>query len=149
MLEDVEVFAGVSPDALAALIQASNRRVFARGQELMRQGDASTCMHVILRGQVAVQRRHPDLTEPIVLAVLGPGEVVGEMGVLEGEPRSATVIAVREAETLEISGDQIADLIVRSPETTRELLLTISRRLRSADELIAELEARRARKPDA
>jgi CRP-like cAMP-binding protein len=141
MLQDVLILAGIPSDALNALALKARRRRFPAGGLLMQQGEVSTGLHVILAGFVRVERGHPALKEPVELATLGAGEVVGEIGALDGEPRTATVVAIEDTETLELSTDQLADIIVRYPRTTRTLLKIVSRRLRSTDELL-ELIAR-------
>lgn len=138
-LSQIPILATLPPDGLARLVEQGVRRSFSTGAALMRQGEPSACMHVILMGSVQVERTHPDLIEPVVLAELGAGEAVGEMGVLDGEPRSATVIALEETETMELSATQLADAVVRYPEVSAALLRTITRRLRSTDELVAEV----------
>jgi CRP-like cAMP-binding protein len=102
----------------------------------MTQGELSTTMHVIVAGKVRAERTHPDLLVSVVLAELGPGEVVGEMGVLENEPRSATVTALEPTETVELSQEALMQTITRYPEVSTSLLRMLSRRIRSTDELM-------------
>src|SRR5438552_3127009 len=134
MLDHVPMFEGVPLDGLARLGEEGSRRSFPAGSVLMAQGADSDSMHIIVSGQVRVERSHPDLTEPLELAILGPGEVVGEMGVLDGAPRSATITAIADTETLEIAAPLLAELVLRFPEATRKLLSITSQRIRSADE---------------
>ena len=140
MLDTVAIFSSIPPDGLTRLAEQGQKRIFPAGSVLMRQGEVSDGMHVVVRGRVQVERSHPDLTEPLVLAELGPGEVVGEMGVLDGEPRSATVIALEETETMELRSAQLAETVLRYPDASAALLRTISRRLRSTNELAEQLQ---------
>ena len=144
VLRSLALFEQIPLDGLSHLAQQGQARTFEAGSQLMQQGAASDCMHIILRGRVQVERSHPDLKEPLVLAELGPGQSVGEMGVLDDEPRSATVVALEETETMEISAHQLAEVVLRYPEVTAALLRTITRRLRNTDELAEEM-ARRSR----
>lgn len=105
----------------------------------MRQGDEASCLHVILAGKVSVAREHAALSNPVILAFLGPGEVVGEMGLLDGEPRSATVIAIEDTVTVEVAADALAECVAEYPQVYAELARVLSRRLRSTDELAAEI----------
>jgi len=152
VLDHVAIFDGIPLDGLARLGQEGTRRSFPAGSVLMAQGEESDSMHIIVSGEVRVERSHPDLTEPIELAVLGPGQVVGEMGVLDGGPRSATVTAIADTETLEIAAPLLGELVLRFPEATRELLAITSGRIRSADELAIEIKrkglGKRAGDPD-
>ena len=110
----------------------------------MRQGDVSDSLHIILQGRVRVARTHPQILRPVVLAELGPGEIVGEMGVLDQEPRSATVTALNAVETLELDAATLSQAIMDHPEAAAALLQVLSRRVRSTDELVEQL-ARRER----
>jgi CRP-like cAMP-binding protein len=73
----------------------------------------------------------------LLLAQLGPGEIVGEMGVLDGAPRSATVIAIEDTEAVELGAPTVTETILQHPDVSLELLRMLSRRLRSTDELAA------------
>jgi len=112
--------------------------VFPAGAELMRQGEASDCMYMILSGLVAVERAHPDVTSPVLLATFGPGEVVGEMGVLDGKPRSATVTALEETRAMRLDAGTLASTMARFPEVAAALLRIMSQRLRSTNRMVEE-----------
>src|SRR5437899_10017004 len=118
MLENVEIFRGVPAEELDRLAAAGIRSVFAIGALLTQQGDPADSIHVIVNGAVRVERSHPDLTEPVELARLGAGEVVGEIGVLDGGVRTATVVAIEDTETLQLSAEQLVQTILRHPEVT-------------------------------
>lgn len=142
VLRKLALFEQIPLDGLSQLTQQGQARTFAAGSLLMRQGASSDCMHIILRGRVQIERAHPDLKDPLVLAELGPGQTVGEMGVLDDEPRSATVVALEDTETVEISAHQLAEVVLRYPGVTSALLRTITRRLRTTDELAVEMARR-------
>src|SRR5437763_6795107 len=122
ILSQVRLFEGIPPDGLARLANRGKRRRYAAGRRLMRQGQVADSLHVILSGCVRVVRDHHDLAEPLVLTELGPGEIVGEMGALEGEPRSATVTAIEDTKTLELSAVALAQTLLVYPEVSRALL---------------------------
>lgn len=131
----------LSLDGLARLAAVGERRSFAAGDRLMKQGEPAESLFVILAGQVSVVREHPDLSEPVQLAALGPGEVVGEMGLLDGESRSATVTALEGTVAMEIGKDQLAEIVERFPEVYGTLVRVLSRRLRRTDELAAQIKS--------
>lgn len=126
-------------DGFARLAALGERRVFAEGEDLMRQGDVADSLFVILEGQVQVVREHPHLSTPITLAALGAGEVVGEMGLLDGEPRSATVTALEETVAMRVPEHALRSCIARHPDVYASLLKVLSKRLRSTNDLAAEL----------
>jgi CRP-like cAMP-binding protein len=144
VLAQAEMFKGIPFDGLAQLARNGIKRNFSSGSELMRQGDISDAMYVILAGRVRVERTVPQMPEPVVLAELGPGQVVGEMGLLDHEPRSATVTAIEDTEAVELDDLALAQTVLRYPEVGTALLKLLSERLRSTDELAMEL-LRRAR----
>lgn len=139
----VEALSGIPVDGLYQLLGQARKRTFGTGSDLMRQGDVSDCMYVIVRGRVRVERTHPALTVPLMLAELGRGEVVGEMGILDRRPRSATVKALEPTEALEVTAEAIAQALEQYPAASRGLLGLLTRRLRSTDELVEEMARRR------
>ncbi len=139
VLSQVEVFQFLPQDALASLSKLAEKRTFRTGSELMRQGEPSATIYVITRGRVKVERSLPGIPHPVVLTELGRGEMVGEMGVLDGEPSSATVTALETTEVLEFSAPTLVVTVLHHPETAKALLQMLSRRLRSTDELAVQL----------
>lgn len=141
-LNGAGVIRGLSPEGLKLLKEHGRPRTFARGGVLMRQGEVAETVHVITRGRIRVERSHPSLMEPMVLAELGPGEVVGEMGVLDGEPRSATAIADEPTETREVTAPLLAELVAQHPLIASGLLRILSSRLRTTTQLLAAVAAK-------
>src|SRR5262249_59317778 len=80
--------------------------------------------------------------DPILLGRVGAGQFIGEMGVVENRPRSATVRAASEVEAEFFNPTEFLDQIVGSPRAARELIQRLSRRLREADDRIANDERR-------
>ena len=102
---------------------------FPAGAVLTRQGQTGGLAFVIASGTAEVVRGSKRL------ARLGPGDVVGELSLLDGEPRSATVKALTDLEVLEISAEDLRRLLRKAPSVTRKLLEALSERLREADRL--------------
>lgn len=139
VLSRVALFKDIPPDGLARLALLCRHRTFSPGAVLMRQGEVSQCMYVIMGGHARVERAHRELVSPLVLADLGPGEVVGEMGLLDGEPRSATVIAVSELQVVELGATAVALTLLQFPEVAMGLLHIVSQRLRNTSQLAVEM----------
>ncbi|HEX2173764.1 MAG TPA: cyclic nucleotide-binding domain-containing protein [Dehalococcoidia bacterium] len=139
VLSTVHIFRGIPPDVIAEIAEHGRLLRFPRGSGIVRQGDASESLYVILKGHARVERSHPQIIRPVLLASLGPGDVAGEMGILDNEPRSATVLAETDVEALEIPGVILGRLIVQRPDLGAALLKILSRRLRSTDDLLAKL----------
>ena len=103
--------------AIDALHAASHRVVFPRGAVLMRQGEPGTSMFTIVSGKVTVSVREPDGEHTV--AELGPDDYVGEMSLLTGEPRSATVTAKGKVVALETPKTALQPILSRAPHLAR------------------------------
>ncbi|MSQ26848.1 MAG: cyclic nucleotide-binding domain-containing protein [Dehalococcoidia bacterium] len=137
-LRRTALFQGLPLTAIGRLASLGRTRRFRAGRVLMKQGDAARVMFVIVKGAVRVERSHRDLTGPVLLSVLGRGEVVGEMGLLDGEPRSATVTAEVNVTAVELAAAQLAQAMAESVDVATALLHIMSRRIRDTDELLAQ-----------
>ena len=135
LLSSVDIFQGLPPNLIERLAAQGQRRRFRRGDRLMCPGDVARCLQVIVAGWVCVARVHPDLDEAMILVECGPGDVVGELGVLDGEPRPDTVIALQDTETVELSAATLAQVLLAFPEDAAPLLPVLSRRLHTAADL--------------
>ena len=110
-------------------------RSFAKGDVLFRRGDAATEMYVLHEGSVRIVRSPNDRT----IAVLRPGDVFGELSMLNGRPRSADAVAEEDGSCIAINQSQLEEMILARPEIARRLLSTLASRLQSASELIEVL----------
>jgi len=136
-LAQAAIFRGLPREALVRLLEVGHQRRFGAGSVLLRQGDPSDLLHVILRGRVRVEYAAPGHPTPLFLRELGPGEVVGEMGLLDNAPRSATVTAIDPVTTPELGFPAMAVTAVQHPHVAAALLRTLSQRLRNATALAA------------
>lgn len=142
LLTQTELFRSVPRSDLRMLANRCHTRAFRAGSVLMRQGEVSKTMHVIVSGRVRVVRAPQRGDDLVLLADLGPGEVVGEMGVLTGDPRSATVAALEDTVTVEIGAEAVNELVNRIPELRTTFLRLLTRRLRRADALAEQVGRR-------
>ena len=138
-LAKIDVLRSLPPSGLERLAQMARLRTFAAGEALMRQGEASESVHFIARGRVRVERELPGY-EPIMLADLGAGDTVGERGVLYCEPRSATVTALEETETIELDTRALAMIGLHYPDVAQTLVAIVGLRQRAT--AIRERQAR-------
>jgi CRP/FNR family transcriptional regulator, cyclic AMP receptor protein len=113
------------------------RRRFEQGEVLFRQGDPSDVAIQILSGSAEVLRRAGD--DAIVLGTVHAGEFVGEMGVLEDRPRSATVRAAAPLEAELIARQAFLDRVIAEPELARKLLVRMSARLRDVEDMLTRI----------
>lgn len=112
------------------------RMRYRAGDALLREGDPSDFACRIVEGRVVVLRDRGG--EAILLGELGPGDFVGEMGVIERKPRSATVRALTDVAVDLIAADAFLDHMSADPETARSLLFRLSERVRClTDEVVS------------
>jgi len=116
---------------------------FPKGTVLFREGEPGGEMFIILAGEVKVAKQVGNLER--ILAVLGPGEFIGEMAILTGEPRSATATITEDARLVPIDAAMLEQIVVRSPEVAVRLLKRLAFRLKAANDLAAILLHRDAR----
>jgi CRP-like cAMP-binding protein len=135
VLAEVDVFQDFTPAGLDRLAAHGRPRRFQLGERLLRQGEVSGVMYVIVRGRVRKERSHPVLSEPAEILELGPGESVGELGVLDLTPWPETVTAVEETDTLELSALMLAETMLLYPVPAVGLLSSLSRSVRTLEEL--------------
>lgn len=140
----VEGLAAILPtEAWNRLVGSGSPRTFRRGQPLLHQGDPARHVILLLRGRVKISRVDPD-GSTVVLAVRGPGEILGEIGLLGGDVRSATVTAIDTCETRVVGADEFTAL-VRLLGLESQLLRHVIHRFREGEDLRAELSTLPAR----
>ena len=132
-LSSVSIFAPLSDEETQKLAEASLVRVFAPDESIVRQGQKGNSMFVIHRGTVNVQVKEDGAAQN--LRTLREGDFFGEMGLLTGEPRTATVLAVDETEVLEINNLCLKPILEENPELVASLSKIIEERRVSLDSL--------------
>ena len=117
-------------DAVKVVTYMRPKRI-AAGTVFIREGDAkqNDYMLLVLEGDVAVESDLPGLQESMVVNVIGPGHLIGEMGVLDGSPRSANCTAITQIYVAVLSRTALMRLIKNEPRVGARLLLAISKRM--------------------
>ncbi len=113
------------------------QRTYEAGEVIVREGDLDTVMFIIQKGSVSVRKRTE--SEDIELAVLKKGAIFGEMGLLEGEPRTSTIHAIEPTSVLVIKSGGFLMRIRRDPTFAFELMQQLSSRVRQLDEQVVYL----------
>ncbi|HEY8739947.1 MAG TPA: Crp/Fnr family transcriptional regulator [Candidatus Dormibacteraeota bacterium] len=113
-------------------MERARRRRFSRGDTLFHEGDASDWVAVLLSGRAKVSFFTEDGTE-VVLAVREPGDLLGELSALDKAPRSATVTAIDDVDTLVLTADAFQVYLESYPRLALELVRSLMARLRDAD----------------
>lgn len=128
----LRLLSSVDRDLLNALLTEHH---FDRGDVICAEGEPGDAMYLIRSGQVIVIKG--GLDSPTVLGHRGPGEIIGEMALLEGQPRSATNIAVERSRLLKIDRAGFQKLVSVNPAISLTIMATLSARLRIADDVRA------------
>ena len=136
LLARVPLLSGLEPTELERIAQVAIPRSFPKGARVFHEGDRSDACYVIRSGEVRVTREHSD-GRAIALATLGTGELVGELAMLDGGVRSASVETLTEVELLAVSATDMKGLLERNAQITAKLVVALTRRLRETNERIS------------
>jgi len=136
LLARVPLLSGLEPAELERIAQVAIPRSFPKGARVFHEGDRSDACYVIRSGEVRVTREHSD-GRAIALATLGTGELVGELAMLDGGARSASVEALTEVELLAVAATDMKGLLERNAQITAKLVVALTRRLRETNERIS------------
>jgi len=136
LLARVPLLSGLSQEELDRIAQVAVPRSFPKGARVFHEGDESDACYIIRSGEVRVTREHSD-GRAIALATLGAGEIVGELAMLDGEVRSASVEALTDIELLAVAARDMRGLLERNPEITAKLVVALTRRVRETNERVA------------
>ena len=109
---------------------------FERGQIIFKQGDLDICMYDIQRGKIGVYSAYGTPEEKLI-AELVEGETVGEMGMIERVPRSATAVVLDDAILGEIREDDLRDFFLKQPEKLLLIMRDLSSHLRETNDKLA------------
>lgn len=131
-LKDVPLLAPLAVDELALLSALTRNRTFVPGKTICREGDPGDSMFIVMRGSARVSIGE----QPV--AMLKPGQVFGEMSLLSGQPRSATVVAEEAAELLEIDRVAFKTLFKANPEVAAAIASTVEARRETNDRIIQD-----------
>jgi len=141
-ISELSVFAGLDDEALALIAGLGKREEHDAGVVLYREGEPAREMLVVLEGQLNVVKRSPDGGEAVI-AILGSGDVAGEMSLIDIQPRSADVRSAGKASVIVLSHGSLAAVYERYPEAylllVRNIAREISLRLRRLDEIMASM----------
>jgi NTE family protein len=130
-LGEVSLFAGLPAPARAELARGARWLHVPAGSYLFQEGDPATDLAVVWSGRLEVLRRIDHKTRELeVVGTLSRGASVGELSVLTGEPRSASIRALRDTELLVIGADIFERVMLREPELGRALARALAQRLR-------------------
>ncbi|HEY3349089.1 MAG TPA: DUF1003 domain-containing protein [Thermoanaerobaculia bacterium] len=142
-LEGVHLFEHLSAADRAGLSEAVDGRALAAGDTLFATGDPGESLFVVKSGQVELFLKDT-AGQKIVLSVAGPGDIFGELALLDGGARSATAVALDAVELLELNRVHLLPLFQKSPAVALRLLGAMAHMTRKADDLLKARVSRNA-----
>ena len=137
LLSTVEFFKGFEGQTLADLVAASERRSFNRGGVLFTEDDAATELFVVSSGRIAIANKSIDGRESMI-ALMESGDLFGEMGLFDGEGRSAEARALEVSEVIELPYRPVREIYTNRPHLLWQVVGLLARRIRTTDEALAD-----------
>jgi CRP-like cAMP-binding protein len=119
------------------VLRVARRRRFTRKEVVFHEGDPGDTLHLVVKGHVAVRITTP-LGDEGILRVLGPGQVFGELALIDPAPRAASVVAITPCESLSIHSDHLTELRQRHPPVDDLILAAVVGELRRVSALLVE-----------
>ena len=138
MLREIPLFSRLDDKALGNLEKAAIRRAYPKNTILISKGDQSDQLFVVLKGKLKVSITDASGKE-IIMSLLGAGDYFGEMAMIDGESRSATIVTTQASEVMTISRDDFHRTLMSSPELMFELLKVLARKVRIATDKLESL----------
>ena len=138
VLRALPIFETLDDECLRPLMQVAMLRSIPRHTVVLNAGDSTDNIYFVLSGALKVQVSDEDGRE-VILSKLGPGELFGEMGVLDDHPRSATVLAVESSQVVVMGKADFKQCLVDNPDVSLFIMRNLTKRLRMADRNIESL----------
>jgi CRP/FNR family transcriptional regulator, cyclic AMP receptor protein len=139
VLRRTELFGSLADDELQRLAEAARTRTFRRGQYLWYQGDPGDTLLVVCDGRLKVVFGFEPTGDEAVLHSVGSCEVLGELALLDGAPRSASVVALEQTTALILSRATVLDAMARHPAVLEAMLRAVGRLVRRLTEQNGDL----------
>lgn len=132
-LEKIPLFSNTNEKERSRIAEKLTLVNFKRDDIIIKEGDAGTCLYLIKNGRVRVVTTIEPDDEEIVLSYLENGDYFGEMALITGEPRSATVIAESDIELYQLNKTDFDSLILKNPSISLSLTHVLTQRLQMAN----------------
>lgn len=137
-LRILPMFESLNDERLEEIARIASLRSVARNTTILQAGDRTDNLYLVIAGALKVQISDQDGRE-VILSLLGPGEMFGEMGVIDEHPRSATVISTAPCDLVVIAKDDFKRCLAENFEVSLYIIENLVKRLRKADRKIESL----------
>lgn len=137
-ISQVPLFEGLDEEQQASLHAKMGHSTLRRGEVLFEEKDPGTRLYIITEGKIKLGHTSPDGRENL-LAVLGPGEIIGELTLFDPGPRSTTATAVSPVSLLYLDHSDLVTTLYNNPSMSKHMLRALARRMRRTNESLADL----------
>jgi CRP/FNR family cyclic AMP-dependent transcriptional regulator len=134
-LKDIKLLQGLDDEERTALAALMEDVTFTDGQQIFKEDDVGGIFYVLRSGWIELSIEDED-NKKVVIDRLGPGEVFGELSLLDGGTRTATATALTEVQAVSLKRPEFLDFLRRRPDASLDLLSALAKRLRQADALL-------------
>jgi CRP-like cAMP-binding protein len=131
LLKSIDIFAETPDHILASVARIIEEVELVRGENFIQEGESGDCLYLVIEGEVRVHSNER------TILTLGPGKTVGELALLDPEPRSASVTAVNDAFLFRIDREPFDEVLADRPEIALGIIRTLTRRLRRQGRIIS------------
>lgn len=133
-----DFFAAAAPDVLRTIAASGQERTLIRGDVLFHEGDPADALYVVVRGRLAMAIENPIDHRETVVSLMEPGDLFGEMAMLDDGPRSTMARALEPSTVLSIPYDAVISVFRAQPELLWGVTRLLAQRLRAMDETLAD-----------
>jgi CRP/FNR family transcriptional regulator, cyclic AMP receptor protein len=138
VLARTDFFADAPPETIETLAAHGYERELVRGDTLFNEGDPPDSLYVVTRGRMAIAIANPVDRRESVVALMEPGDLFGELGMLDDRPRSAMARALEPSSVLAVPYEPVLDLLDQQPKLLWNVTRLLAQRLRAMDEALAD-----------
>ncbi|UYM07761.1 Crp/Fnr family transcriptional regulator [Solicola gregarius] len=138
VLRQALLFSGLDDEAAASLGAQMTETQLSRGEVLFHEGDSGDRLYIVTDGKIKLGRTSADGRENL-LAILGPGQMFGELSLFDPGPRSTTATAVTDCSMQSLGHDELIVWLNDHPNVARALLHQLAARLRRTNDVVADL----------
>ena len=142
-LAEIPLFSNMDEEELGELCSIMTERVYQQGQICMKAGEPGTTFQIIELEEVEIWLTDTE-GKKVVLDILGPGKFFGELSMLSGETRSASVTSGEQVVTLELNREEFFDFLRRRPDAAIDVLTELGERLKHTDDILRTRVSRNA-----